>query len=254
MIDTHIHILPGIDDGAKDMDIAKQMLQTAVCEGVSELILTPHFNIPIYNNQNVEQQYNLMNEYIAAENISLKIHLGNEIYLSEEDLEAIKKGHAHTMGNSNYLLLELPRYHFYPFHEVMIHDLQFSGYKIVIAHVERYQIFNDKPDKLKKLVNEGVYSQITSGYIMDNKTRKKALKWIEEGFIHIVASDGHNMDSRPPLMKSAYDIVAEVFGQPCAQTLFVDNPRLMIKDDVLKATNIKKKKAFIHRLLDIIKE
>ncbi|MBC3889966.1 hypothetical protein GH810_16830 [Acetobacterium paludosum] len=254
MIDTHIHMLPGIDDGAKDLDVAKQMLQTAIGEGVSELILTPHFNIPIYNNQNVEQQYNLISDYIATEKINLKIHLGNEIYLSEEDLAAIKKGQAHTMGDSKYLLVELPRYHFYPFHEVMIHDLQFSGYKIVLAHVERYQIFNDKPDKLKELITEGVYSQITSGYIMDNKTRKKALKWIEGGLAHIVASDGHNMDSRPPLMKSAYDIVAEVFGQPCAQTLFFDNPRLMIEDEALMVMNINKKKDFVRRLLDKIKD
>ena len=250
MIDTHIHMLPGIDDGAKDMDVTKRMLQAAIDEGVNEMILTPHFNIPFYFNKNVEKQYNLVSDYIAAEKMSMKIHLGNEIYLSEEDMEAIKKGQAHTMGDSNYLLLELPYYHFYPFHEVMIHDLQLSGYRIILAHIERYQIFKDKPDKLKELVNEGVYSQITSEYIMNNKTRKKALKWIGTGFIHIVASDAHNMDSRPPLMKNAYDIVSEVFGKHCAQTLFVDNPRLMIADDALVVANIKKK--FFRRLLDKI--
>ncbi|HEY5556691.1 tyrosine-protein phosphatase [Acetobacterium sp.] len=244
MIDTHIHLVPGVDDGAKDMDVAIRMLHMAINEGVSEMILTPHFNIPIYYNQNVEKQYNLIKDYIITEKIDLKIHLGNEIYLSEESMEGIKNGQAHTMGDSRYLLVELPYYHFYPFHEAMMHDLQLSGYKIVLAHAERYQIFMKKPDKIKELAEKGIYAQITSSYIIDKKTRKKALKWIEGGSIHIVASDGHNVDNRPPVMKRAYDSVSQAFGELCAETLFVDNPRLMIEDGALMIADIEKARRF----------
>ena len=102
MIDTHIHMVPGVDDGAKDLDTAIQMMQLAIKEGVNEMILTPHFNLPAYHNQNVDKQYKLLNNYILDKNIDFKIHLGNEIYLSEETMEGIKQGQAHTMGNSRY--------------------------------------------------------------------------------------------------------------------------------------------------------
>lgn len=244
LIDTHIHMVPGVDDGAKDMDTAIQMLEVAINEGVDEMILTPHFNLPVYNNQNVAKNYNLLNQYVLTQNIDFKIHLGNEIYLSEEDIAGIKNGQAHTMGDTRYLLIELPLYHFYPFHEVMIYDLQNNGYKIVIAHVERYQIFKKEPEKLHEFVNHGICTQITSSYIMNKKTRRRALELIKSGLIHIVASDGHGIDWRPPVMKMAYDIVAKAFGQHCAHILFVENPKLMIEDRVLMVADIEQVKRF----------
>lgn len=244
LIDTHIHMVPGVDDGAKDMDTAILMLEAAIHEGVDEMILTPHFNLPVYNNQNVIEHYNLLKEYVLTKKISFKMHLGNEIYLSEEDIAGIKNGQANTMGNTRYLLVELPLYHFYPFHEIMIRDLQNNGYKIVIAHVERYQIFKKEPEKLQELVNNGICTQITSSYIMNKKTRKRALELIKSGLIHIVASDGHGIDWRPPVMKMAYDTVSKAFGQHCAHILFVENPKLMIEDRVLMIADIDEVKKF----------
>lgn len=244
MIDTHIHMVPEVDDGAKDMDVAIQMLHMALDEGVREMILTPHFNSPVYHNQSIEKQYNLIKDYIITEKIDMKIYLGNEIYLSDENMIGIKTGQAHTMGDSRYLLVELPYYHFYPFHEVMIQDLQNSGFKIVLAHVERYQIFIKKTDKLKELVKKGLYGQITAGFIIGSKTRRKALKMIESGLIHVVASDAHDIDTRPPKMKAAFDVVGRAFGQQCAQLLFIDNPRLMIEDGALMLPDIKKARRF----------
>ncbi len=244
LIDTHIHLLPGVDDGAKDMDIAIQMLRIAMNDGVNEMVLTPHFNIPIYSNQKVIEQYLRLKEYISVAQIDFKIHLGNEIYLSEEDVEGVKKGLAFTMGNTRYVLLELPIHQFYPFHEIMIQDLQKRGYKILLAHVERYDIFKKEPEKLKELIRYGSYGQITSQYIMNKKTRKRALQMIKNGLIHIVASDGHGIEWRPPVMKMAYDIVSETVGKEWAQILFIDNPKSMIENAELAAINIKKVKRF----------
>lgn len=244
MIDTHIHIVPDVDDGAKDLDISVQMLNMAINEGVNEMIVTPHFKMPVYNNQNVENKFSLLSKYIVSENINFKIHLGNEIYLSEESMDAIKKGQVNTMGKSRYLLLELPYFHFYPFHESMMAELQGSGYEIILAHVERYQIFMSKPEKLKEFVDKGIYTQITSRYITDKKTRKYALKLIKDGLIYIIASDGHDILRRPPVMKEAYKIVAKAFGEICAQTLFTNNPKLIINNHALVLPIIAKPKRF----------
>jgi protein-tyrosine phosphatase len=237
-------MIPGVDDGAKNMEIAIQMLQFSMNEGVNEMILTPHFNIPSYINEDVERQYRLLYDHILENAIEFKLHLGNEIYLSQENMAGIESEKAYTMGESHYLLLELPYYHFYPFHEVLISNLQSKRYKVLLAHVERYDIFSKKPKMIEELVYNGVYAQLTSEYIINKKTRKKALNWIERGLVNIVASDGHNVDRRPPVMKMAYEIVSKVFGESCAQLLFEENPRLMIEDGILVFPEIKRTKRF----------
>jgi len=244
LIDTHIHMVPGVDDGARDMDMAIQMLHLAKNEGVNEMILTPHFNSPRYDNRSVMANYNMLKDYIQTNKIDFEIHLGNEIYLSEEDIAAIVTGQAYTMASSRYLLIELPFHQFYPFHEMMIHDLLENGYRIILAHVERYQIFEDKLQLLQEFVKKGIYCQITADYIINKKTRKRAFKLIKSGLIHIVASDGHNIATRPPFMKAAYDIVYKTFGRECAQFLFVENPKLVIVDSVIRDAPIQQIKKF----------
>ena len=244
MIDTHIHMIPGVDDGAKSLQISIQMLEMAIKEGTNGMILTPHFNIPHYYNKNVKEQFQLLVDHIQTNKIDFELHLGNEIHVSEENMAALKSESAYTMAESRYLLLELPNYHFYPFHEDAIYDLYSNEYKIILAHVERYVVFTKKPEKIKEMSRNGIYAQLTSEYIINKKTRKDALKWIENGFINIVASDGHDIVRRPPVLKMAYEIVKRSFGETCAQTLFVENPRLIINDKELLIPEIEKKKRF----------
>lgn len=244
MIDTHIHMIPGVDDGAKSLEISIQMLEMAISEGVNGMVVTPHFNIPHYYNKNVKEQFQLLVDHIQTNKIDFELHLGNEIHVSEENMAAIKSESAYTMGDSRYLLLELPNYHFYSFHEEAIYDLYSNEYKIILAHVERYVIFTKKPEKIKKMSRSGIYTQMTSEYIINKKTRKDALQWIENGLINIVASDGHDIVWRPPVMKMAYEIVKKSFGESCAQTLFVENPQRIINDQELLHPKIEKSKRF----------
>ncbi|MEO1814631.1 MAG: CpsB/CapC family capsule biosynthesis tyrosine phosphatase [Acetobacterium sp.] len=244
MIDTHIHMVPGVDDGAKDMNMSIQMIQMVMNEGVNKVVLTPHYNLPRYQNENVEKQFNLLKDYIKTEKINFEVYLGNEIYLSEETMVGILEGQANSMAESSYLLVELPYYHYYPVHEAMIQNLQHNDFRVLLAHIERYQIFEKKPEKLRELVENGVYAQLSSRHIIDHKTRKSALQWIENGLIHIVASDGHDVDKRPPLMRKAYDVVAKAFGMNCAQILFEINPQYIIEDSQLMIPELKKPKRF----------
>lgn len=251
MIDTHIHIVPGVDDGAKNFDLAIQMLELALREGIYEIIATPHFNLPEYRNLNVEKNFNLLREYIASEKINLKLHLGNEIYLSEENLESLKAGKINTLGDSRFLLIELPYYHFYPFHESMMTELKELGYNPILAHVERYQILRNHPEKLKALVENGIYAQITSKYIMEKKSRGHALNLIQSGLIHIVASDGHDILNRPPVMKEAYRIISKKFGESHAKTLFVNNPKMLLNNSPALLSLESQKKISLRNLLKL---
>lgn len=244
MIDTHIHIIPGVDDGAVDLEISKQMLRFSIAEGVTEMIATPHFKPPRYDNQEVFNQYKHLTEMIRLAELPIKVHLGNEIHLSQESMSGLALGQAKTMGDSHYLLIELPSYHFYPFHEAMLSELLEAGYKIVLAHIERYPIFQNKPEKLGDFVKKGIYGQLSSMYIIERRSRKKAFSWLETGLIHIIASDGHNLNRRPPLLKKAYDLVSDHFSQETANILFKENPYAIIKDQELKAVKAKRNKRF----------
>ncbi len=242
MIDTHIHIIPGVDDGAETLTEAVEMLEMAKSEGVSEIIATPHFKEGLSLDSDVLEQYEKIK--FEAERMGLKLHLGNELYLCEEGVDALRDDHVYTMANSSYVLVELPFHHYYPFHDALIHQIQLRGFKIILAHIERYQIFRRQPAKLEAMLQKGVYGQMNARYIHERKTRKQALKWIEKGYVHIVASDGHNTERRRPELAEAYETIQTKLGIGAAELLFKDNPKRIIEDEPLMNLEVSPKKKF----------
>jgi len=240
MIDTHIHIVPGVDDGAASLNEAVAMLTHSKNEGVTEIIATPHFKEGLSLDSDVLEQFEKIG--FEAENMGIKLHLGNELYLCEEGVEALRDDHVYTMANSHYVLVELPFHQFYPFHEALLHQIQLRGFKIILAHIERYQIFRRNPAKLEGMIRKGIYGQMNARYIQERKTRKQAFNWIEKGYVHIVASDGHNTEMRPPNMSEAYEAVSHRFGVGASELVFRDNPARIIEDKPLMDLIVEKKK------------
>lgn len=230
MIDIHVHAIPMVDDGPESFEESLEFLRYAADNGINRMIATPHYFYPNYTNKNVLTNYNMLQEHIKRSNIGITLHLGNEVYLSEEGVSDLLKGHAKTLAGSGYVLIELPVDQYYPFHDDLITKLQHEGYKVIIAHVERYRIFNKNFGKLKDLVRKGVYTQINSSFIIDKATRHRAFELISSGCVHIVASDGHNLMYRKPILKEAYDIVSKKYSKETAETMFIGNPYLLIED------------------------
>lgn len=249
MIDTHIHVVPGVDDGADSVETSLAMIRIALSEGVTEMVVTPHYNVPSFDSDRIEEQFEVLLKAVELAGLEIALHLGNEIHVNEASIERIglkeegneEKHYGRTLGDSKYLLLELPYHHYYPFHEAMLFEAQMKGYKVLLAHVERFRVFREDEGKLSDLIRKGMYGQMTSRYIVERKTRARALRWIELGYIHVVASDGHNTDSRAPRMRAAYDVVAKRFGVKCAEALFTENPRRLIEDQALILPEIQKK-------------
>lgn len=245
MIDTHIHIIPEVDDGAASMEESMAMLAIAKEEGVEKIIATPHYKDGLSLNVDVLEQYELIR--VEAEKMGIVISLGNELYLCEEGVEALRDEYVYTMANSSYVLVELPFHHYYPFHEALLHQIQLRGFKIILAHIERYQAFRKHPEKLEALIKKGIYGQMNSRYVSERKTKKQAFKWIEAGYVHIVASDGHNPESRPNSLKAAFEIVEEKYGSETALKLFNDNPAHVLEDELLEDVKVEVKKGFFRR-------
>ena len=213
MIDWHSHILPAMDDGSRDPDESITMIDTLANQGVDTVVVTPHFYA---NEESVEEflsrrqrSYDALCE--KMQNRSVRILCGAEVKYYPgisrmEDLERL------AIGNSKLLLLEMP---FAKWSDHTVRELlalaNMRGLKIVMAHIERYRALQDRR-VIEKLMDEGILMQVNASYFERLGTKRKAIKNLGSGMIHLIGSDCHNLTSRPPQIQSAYDLIQKKFG------------------------------------------
>ncbi len=227
MIDIHTHILHAVDDGPTDFETSVQMITEMVQMGIHTVVATPHYWYPHYLNERVDEHYRQLKAYAESHAINIRILLANEIHLDDFTYNAILKQEAHTIGEK-CLLIELPDSGFYNSHDVMLYQLQLKGYKIVLAHVERYKdIMRDKA-LIQQLKERNILFQMNATYITSLKTRRKALKLLKNGTFDIVASDCHGIVRRPNLLAKANQIVTKKLGTEIANAVFNDNANQII--------------------------
>lgn len=251
MIDIHNHIVPAVDDGAKNLDVSLSMLREGLKQQIDGYVFTPHYNRGKYENETVLKQYQLLKDLIIKEGLPITTAIGNELYLNEDNVSDMIGKKAYTLGDSQYVLVELPFTQFYPFHETLLYKLQLAGFKIVLAHIERYDYLVRHTNKLDDLLGRGILGQLSCKCILDSRTQKLAFDWIEKGYVQVVASDAHNITSRPVNSLKAYNIIVRQYGATVAETLFTTNPQLIIDDaPVIKETY--KRQAFLKRVVDTL--
>lgn len=237
-IDIHSHILPGVDDGARDLDMAVSMLRESKKEGVEEIILTFHF-YPGKTDQQAAalDAFDRLKKTVAEEDLP-KLHLGNEILYDSRSLDDVKCGRALTLGGSEYVLLEFMPGDPFEKLENAVRSFKVSGYRTVIAHAERYAALNDAA-LFRRLIEGGAVIQVNSGSfnsgmfnISAGKKTKKLLKLLELGLIHVVADDTHNLEDRKPRMGSVMDrLRAKGIDEKLINRVFFENPRSILKNE-----------------------
>lgn len=208
MIDLHSHILPGIDDGSKSIQESLAMLRESARQGISHVAATPHF----YPMENSPEQF-LARRNAAAEKLRRvwqpnfpKLLLGAEIYFFEgiSDTQEIEKL---RLEGTQLLLVEMP---FSPWTDRMISELmavhERRNVKVVMAHIERYFRYQPK-DIWDNLLARGILMQCNAEFFISWKTRRKARRMLEEGKIHFLGSDSHNMSNRPPRLGEAMALI-----------------------------------------------
>lgn len=225
MVDLHCHILPGLDDGAKDMDESLAMAESAIAGGITHVVATPHsssnykFDYPRIRALRDELQEKVGHRLILA--------TGCDFHMSPENIEAAKsEATRFCINQKNYLLVEFNEFSIPRVMDQALHDMQLRGIRPVITHPERNGLLRTQPERLVQWVRHGCYVQITGGSLMGNfgpGARQDALRWIGEGLIHFVASDAHNTRSRVLTLRPPYDLVRDQFGEAKARALFVEN-------------------------------
>jgi protein-tyrosine phosphatase len=213
MIDLHSHLLPGIDDGAPDMETAIAMGRAAVAGGVDTIVATPHVNRH-YPNDPLEfaaRRAHLQSALDRA-GVALRVQSGAEVAhsrlsdLSDETLSAC------GLGGSNWLLFELPLRGPAPFAEAMTVDLQRRGFRIVLAHPERIAAFQREPDTLGRLVEQGCLCSVTAGSVygqFGESVKRFTADLFAGGLVHNLATDAHDAQRRSPALQPQLSCAAE---------------------------------------------
>jgi len=196
MVDVHCHLLNGVDDGSRDTNESLTSLKLAEEAGFTDIILTPHYIKGCYEN-NYEKIKPLVKELqykLYDDNILIKLHHGNEVYISEDIGELIKNGVVSKLGNSKYLLFELPQKAKILNLENLIDDIKAAGCIPVLAHPERYMFVQKNPNVLIPLIRRGVLMQSNYGSIIGQygkEAQKTICKMLSKNLVHLLGTDTH---------------------------------------------------------------
>lgn len=222
MVDLHCHLLPGIDDGSKNIDISLRLAREATENGVTHALLTPHHMNGRYVNhkQDVIRRTNELQEQLKAHNIPLTVFPGQEVRINGQLLDALDKDDilfADTAGK--YMMLEFPDDDVPNYTSRMIFDIQQRGITPVIVHPERNTKIMAEPDQIYQLLEKGCLSQITaSSYVgtFGEKVENFSRQLIEAGQGYVFASDAHDLPGRKYEMRQAFEKLRHEFGQELA--------------------------------------
>lgn len=209
MIDLHSHILPGIDDGARDKREADFMIESLIKNKIDTVVCTPHFNPS--REPLKEFIVKRSKAYKDMESCELKLILASETYFNEvlfyyEDITPL------CMKDTRYILIEFPvdiKFNTHLFTSLNKFIVKYDVIPI-IAHVERYKYLKKKR-LLYKLKDMGCLLQVNTSSLLNKD--KKLLKLLKEKLIDVLGSDCHNMSSRPPVFSDALQIIKKGIGE-----------------------------------------
>mgnify|MGYP001168819044 CR=1 FL=1 len=232
MIDIHTHILPGADDGARTIEDAIRMAQAAAAEGITDLIATPHHANGNYTNpaSKVRELTAFLNDRLRAEGIPVSVHTGQEIQVHDELLDAWDRGELLTLGDSRYMLIEMPHHRIPPGMTELLHELAVMGIKPIVAHPERNGDILKDPNLLDELHEYGAYAQVTAQSLTGDygsQVAKCAWRLCRAGKIHLISSDAHDTGRRNFRMKEAYAAITREMGEAWT-SYFRDNARRVL--------------------------
>jgi protein-tyrosine phosphatase len=226
MVDIHCHILPSLDDGAESLEISCAMAEMAIEDGVTHVIGTPH----------ASQNHNFVPELVRERRDELQARFegrlvlatGCDFHLSFENIQDIRQNPSRfTLNQKNYLLVEFADYSIPASLDQALHEMQLAGLRPIVTHPERNPLIRAQPERLHKWLQQGCYVQVTAQSLLGKfgkSAQEMTEQWLDEGAVHFVASDAHNVTSRPLRLKAAFDLLAKARGERVAQALLVDNP------------------------------
>ena len=235
MIDLHSHILPGIDDGSPSLDVSLDMARRWVSDGVSILACTPHILPGLYHNTGpqirsaiAELQLNL-----DENGIPLQLVTGADNHVVPDFVTGLKTGRLLTINDTRYVLVEPPHHHAPPRLGDLFFSIMAAGYKPILTHPERLTWITSHYALIRLLAFRGVWMQITAGSLTGAFGRGPKYwgeKMLDEGLVHILATDSHDLKKRPPILSHGYEKAKKIVGVEEAWRLVHTRPLAILNN------------------------
>lgn len=230
MIDVHTHILPFVDDGSESLEESLKMIEREISLGISDIIITSHALRLDLKKVSKQELIDAFAKFciLVQNKYDVKLYLGQEIAYSDKMISLLKNKELLSINNSEYLLLELPFDEAINDIDEVIFSCRVLGYKVIIAHVERYSYYNFRQlEDLKKL---GVLFQVNSNSITGRSGKdiqKLSFKLFKKKMVDLVGSDVHAFRTND--LNEAFLMISKRFGEEVANVVFSQNAQKLFK-------------------------
>lgn len=235
LIDIHCHILPGLDDGAENLEQSTNMIKIAYEDGIRKIIATPHYHIgrPIADSNERKEALGRLQDVIGDLGLDITVYAGNEIYYFSEAMDKLNDELINTMAGSRCILIEFDPGSEYTRIQKAVSESVINGYVPIIAHIERYICITDNIKRCEELVKMGALIQVNAQSTMgvSGKTIQKFIKKIlKKHLVSFIASDAHSDVKRRPILCECYKYIQKKFNEDYAREIFYENPMKIIED------------------------
>lgn len=230
--DMHTHILPGLDHGAQDMEMAVSMIQREAEEGIGHIVLTPHYFSGKDQKEKIDAQYEKLCEEVKQRNIPVVLYKGNEMRGNEQNLQDLEENRVTSLGDTSYVLVEFHTED--SFHHIYhtLQQIQLSGYRPIVAHIERYEALRKK-ESVAKLIQMGAYLQVNAGSFCKKHLQKYLITLAKEDMVHFIGSDSHDLSKRPPGIRCGTEVLKKKLSQRQYEKICFRNPERILNNDYI---------------------
>ncbi|MBK1646553.1 capsular biosynthesis protein [Thiocapsa imhoffii] len=234
MIDLHCHLLPGIDDGSPDLSTSLEMARIALSDGITTTACTPHIYPGLYENraEGIRAAIGALRQALAEADLPLNLTEGADIQLAPEMIPGLRQGTHPTLNGTRYFLFE-PPHHTVPVHfQESIHDCLAFGFVPVITHPERLTWLDaEHYPWFVQAARQGAWIQLTAGALTGRFGRTPKYwgeRMLDEGLVHILATDSHETRHRPPILSEGRDAAVRWVGAEEAERLVELRPQAIL--------------------------
>lgn len=243
MIDIHSHIVFDVDDGPKTLEESLALIEESYTQGVRTIVSTSHRRKGMFETpeEKIFTNFKMVKEEAEKRYSDLTIYYGGELYYTSDIITKLEMNKIPRMNGTQFALIEFSATT--PWKEIHkgLSNVLRAGVTPIIAHIERYNALEENEERVKELIDMGCYTQINSAHVLkpkwfgdkDKVRKKRARYFLDKNLVHCVASDMHNLGTRPPYMKLAYTIIEKTYGLKRAKDLFINHPNTLLENEYL---------------------
>ena len=232
--DVHTHILPGVDDGSPDLSRSLDMIRMARMNGTRRIILTPHRRGHYRKTPDeLREIFAVLSRESAKLFPDVTLYLGNEIAYEPDVPHKLETGQVLTINDTEYALIEFQPGTPYSHITRAVSEVRYAGFLPVVAHIERYDCARTHPELAVERLELGALIQMNADSILGKHgfgVKRYCHKMLSQEKVHVIGSDAHNLDARPPLLRECFLRIHKKYGADYAARLFCHNPRALIEN------------------------